>query len=77
MVGQDAQIRVKGKGQHVSRGGYKMAYALEDFGLGDKVKKIVALDVGASTGGFTDCLLQAGSKKFTPWMLEPINSIGS
>ncbi len=46
---------------YVSRGGVKLAAALRDFGL--NVAGKVALDVGASTGGFTDCLLQAGAAR--------------
>lgn len=46
----------------VSRGGEKLAAALEAFGLGD-LHSMVCVDVGASTGGFTDCMLQAGAKK--------------
>ena len=44
--------------KYVSRGGLKLEHALQQFGL--QVTAAVALDVGASTGGFTDCLLQAG-----------------
>jgi 23S rRNA (cytidine1920-2'-O)/16S rRNA (cytidine1409-2'-O)-methyltransferase len=44
--------------QYVSRGGEKLAAALAAFAL--DVRQCVAMDVGASTGGFTDCLLQAG-----------------
>jgi 23S rRNA (cytidine1920-2'-O)/16S rRNA (cytidine1409-2'-O)-methyltransferase len=43
---------------YVSRGGLKLAHALTTFGL--DVRGKVALDIGASTGGFSDCLLQAG-----------------
>lgn len=43
---------------YVSRGGLKLAHALDTFGL--VVEGLVALDVGASTGGFSDCLLQRG-----------------
>ncbi|MCU1426363.1 MAG: hemolysin [Actinomycetia bacterium] len=46
--------------QYVSRGGYKLAAALDAFDI--DVRDRVALDVGASTGGFTDCLLQRGAK---------------
>ncbi len=46
---------------YVSRGGLKLEGALEHFGI--DVKGMVALDVGASTGGFTDCLLQRGAQK--------------
>jgi 23S rRNA (cytidine1920-2'-O)/16S rRNA (cytidine1409-2'-O)-methyltransferase len=45
----------------VSRGGYKLEHALEHFGL--NVSDWTAVDLGASTGGFTDCLLQAGAMK--------------
>jgi len=46
---------------YVSRGGVKLAGALEDFGLSPAGR--VAIDVGISTGGFTDCLLKGGAKK--------------
>lgn len=46
---------------YVSRGGLKLRCALDDFGVG--VNGMTILDVGASTGGFSDCLLQAGAKK--------------
>lgn len=58
----DAEIRIRGEeNPYVSRGGLKLRGALETFGL--PVRDLVALDVGASTGGFTDCLLQAGAAK--------------
>ncbi len=61
-VAQDAKIIVKGLEQkYVSRGGYKLEGALNDFQL-DIAGKI-AIDSGASTGGFTDCLLQHGALK--------------
>ena len=46
---------------YVSRGGFKLAGALDAFGF--DVKDLVCADVGASTGGFTDCLLQRGARK--------------
>lgn len=59
-VNDDAAIRVLGDDiPYVSRGGLKLARALEHWHL-DVLGKI-CLDVGASTGGFTDCLLQAGA----------------
>ncbi len=61
-VATDAEIRLKGEDiPYVSRGGLKLAKALEHFAL--VVTDRVAIDVGASTGGFTDCLLQQGVAK--------------
>ena len=51
----------KGTQQYVSRGGYKLETALDHFTIIPKDK--VCLDIGASTGGFTDCLLQRGAQK--------------
>ena len=56
-----AQIRLKDSLPYVSRGGIKLAAALDAFGL--NVSGWVAADVGASTGGFTDCLLQRGAAR--------------
>lgn len=57
-------IEVKGKDHpYVSRGGVKLAHALDRLGINVNGKK--ALDVGASTGGFTDCLLQRGAVSVT------------
>lgn len=59
-VAVDAEIRIKGEVlPYVSRGGLKLSKALETFGV--DVTGLVVLDVGASTGGFTDCLLQNGA----------------
>ncbi len=52
---------IQGKERFVSRGAYKLLTALEHFSL--SVEGFVALDAGASTGGFTDCLLQHGAQK--------------
>ena len=61
-VPEDAEIEIKGETlPYVSRGGLKLAKALEVFPVAVKGK--VAVDVGASTGGFTDCLLQNGAGK--------------
>jgi 23S rRNA (cytidine1920-2'-O)/16S rRNA (cytidine1409-2'-O)-methyltransferase len=59
MVADDAEVQVAGRPAFVSRGGFKLANALDVFGL--DVSGRMALDVGASTGGFTDCLLQRGA----------------
>jgi 23S rRNA (cytidine1920-2'-O)/16S rRNA (cytidine1409-2'-O)-methyltransferase len=61
LVPEDAEIRIKAQPKFVSRGGFKMEGALEHFGL--DVTGMTCLDVGASTGGFTDCLLQRGAAK--------------
>nr|WP_320115566.1 TlyA family RNA methyltransferase [uncultured Desulfuromonas sp.] len=61
-VSVDAAIRVRGGDlPYVSRGGLKLAGGLEQFRL--VIDGRVAMDVGASTGGFTDCLLQNGAAK--------------
>lgn len=57
----DAEIRVARPLPYASRGGLKLEEALERFGL--DVSGLVALDVGASTGGFVDCLLQRGAAR--------------
>ena len=57
----DADLEVKGRLPYVGRGGVKLAQALDHFGL--DVSGLVVLDVGASTGGFTDCLLQRGARQ--------------
>lgn len=54
-------VKIVSEKSFVSLGGYKLDKALTDFDL--DVKNLIALDVGASTGGFTDCLLQRGAKK--------------
>ena len=61
----DAAIRLKGSGnpasRYVGRGGLKLEAALKEFHL--DVTNLLCLDVGASTGGFTDCLLQHGARR--------------
>jgi 23S rRNA (cytidine1920-2'-O)/16S rRNA (cytidine1409-2'-O)-methyltransferase len=60
-VSTDARIRIKGPDHpYVSRGGVKLDGALAEFSLA--VSGLVALDVGASTGGFCDCLLRHGAR---------------
>ena len=59
MVGEDAEISVAEGPQYVSRGGIKLANALDALGVDPQGRK--CLDVGASTGGFSDCLLQRGA----------------
>lgn len=62
----DANIRIKGdtpEARYVGRGGLKLEKALDEFGIDPT--GFVCLDVGASTGGFTDCLLQHGAVRVT------------
>lgn len=54
-------ISLESRPSYVGRGGLKLAHALERFHVNPS--GLTVLDIGASTGGFTDCLLQAGSKK--------------
>ncbi len=62
MVGEDATVEVRGEGlPYVSRGGLKLERALEAFAV--DVAGRVAADIGAATGGFTDCLLQRGARR--------------
>ncbi len=62
LVPEDAEIRILGEQlPYVSRGGLKLESALKEFEV--SVAGKTALDVGASTGGFTDCLLQHGCEK--------------
>jgi 23S rRNA (cytidine1920-2'-O)/16S rRNA (cytidine1409-2'-O)-methyltransferase len=62
-VPTDAAVELKATLPYVSRGGLKLAHALAAFGLTGRVAGQVALDAGASTGGFTDVLLQAGAAR--------------
>lgn len=62
LIAEDAEISIRGELlKYASRGGYKLEGALERFSVRAEGK--VVLDAGASTGGFTDCLLQYGAKK--------------
>jgi 23S rRNA (cytidine1920-2'-O)/16S rRNA (cytidine1409-2'-O)-methyltransferase len=64
LVADDAAIEVRGADHaYVSRGGVKLAGALDAFAL--DVRGLRCLDLGASTGGFTDCLLQRGAARVT------------
>ncbi|KXG76811.1 TlyA family RNA methyltransferase [Thermotalea metallivorans] len=61
-VDGDAKIEIKGNAiPYVSRGGFKLEKAIHEFGI--SLTGLVALDIGASTGGFTDCMLKNGAKK--------------
>ena len=62
MISDDAVVEVRGgELKYVSRGGLKLEKAIAEFGISLEGK--ICMDVGASTGGFTDCMLQNGSQK--------------
>ena len=61
LVGPDTEITVAGPPRYVSRGAMKLEGALDHFHI--DVAGRIALDIGASTGGFTDCLLQRGAAR--------------
>jgi 23S rRNA (cytidine1920-2'-O)/16S rRNA (cytidine1409-2'-O)-methyltransferase len=61
MISDDAEVIVKEDLPFVSRGGYKLDKAVKSFHIDLKDK--ICIDIGASTGGFTDCMLQNGAKK--------------
>ncbi len=62
VVPEDAEIRILGDDlPYVSRGGLKLEKAIQSFAL--SLENKVAADIGASTGGFTDCMLQNGARK--------------
>jgi 23S rRNA (cytidine1920-2'-O)/16S rRNA (cytidine1409-2'-O)-methyltransferase len=61
MVDSAIELTLRDKPPFVSRGGLKLAHALDTFGI--DVDGIIAADLGASTGGFTDCLLQRGAAR--------------
>ena len=57
----DDEIKIKEAPKYVSRGGFKLEEALKIFNVNPS--DLICLDIGSSTGGFTDCLLQHGAKK--------------
>ena len=61
-VSESAEIELRGMAmKYVSRGGFKLEKAVDEFGV--KLEGAVCMDVGSSTGGFTDCMLQNGAVK--------------
>jgi 23S rRNA (cytidine1920-2'-O)/16S rRNA (cytidine1409-2'-O)-methyltransferase len=60
-VAEDAAVDVRAGAEYVSRGGQKLAGALDALGVA--VEGVHALDLGASTGGFTDCILRRGARR--------------
>jgi 23S rRNA (cytidine1920-2'-O)/16S rRNA (cytidine1409-2'-O)-methyltransferase len=65
-VAEDADVAVKAPDKYVGRGGFKLEAALDTFGVDPT--GLTCLDIGASTGGFTDCLLQRGAAKV--WAID-------
>ncbi len=62
MVPEDSEIELKGDDcPYVGRGGYKLEKALDTFAI--DLRGCTCMDIGASTGGFTDCMLQRGAEK--------------
>lgn len=61
LIGADAKLEVKATEKFVSRGGYKLEAALKPFHI--SCTDAICVDIGASTGGFTDCLLQNGARR--------------
>ena len=61
LVEPTSEIEIRGRSPFVSRGGEKLAHALESFTVNARGR--ICIDVGASTGGFTDCLLQRGATR--------------
>ena len=75
-IAEDVALVVRGQPHpYVSRGGFKLEKGLDHFAI--PVAGRVALDVGASTGGFTDLLLQRGVAGSTPSTSAPTSSPGS
>ena len=60
LISEAAEVRLLARAPYVSRGGEKLAHALAAFAV--DVQDLVAVDVGAASGGFTDCLLQHGAR---------------
>ena len=61
MFPDDIEIRIKGESRYVSRAGEKLAGIIADLKLGGELEGQIVLDVGASTGGFTQCCLENGA----------------
>src|SRR3990172_3440739 len=60
-VSRESEVSIKKDSPFVGRGGLKLEGALKDFGIA--VTGLIAMDVGSSTGGFTDCLLKNGASR--------------
>ncbi len=69
LLPEEVELQLKEDFPYVSRGGLKLEKALKDFKI--NVKGRICLDIGASTGGFTDCLLQKGAAKVYAVDVDP------
>lgn len=69
MLERDVEVHIKKKMPFVGRGGLKLDHALKEFHV--DVSGLTALDLGCSTGGFTDCLLQGGAEKVYAVDVDP------
>jgi 23S rRNA (cytidine1920-2'-O)/16S rRNA (cytidine1409-2'-O)-methyltransferase len=72
LVDDGVSLRLLAGPRYASRGGEKLEHALNVFGIG--VASAVAADIGASTGGFTDCLLQHGASRVYAVDVEGVNA---
>lgn len=63
LYAEDTPLRVKGESRFVSRAGEKLQGIIEDLDLGPEFADRIILDIGASTGGFTQCCLEAGAAR--------------
>src|SRR2546425_7998639 len=61
LISPEAEVELRGRSPYVSRGGEKLTHALDHFNI--NVVGKMCIDVGASTGGFTDCLLPRGAPR--------------
>ena len=61
LVDKNIHVKILDSPEFVSKGGYKLRFALEKFRI--YVENFTCLDIGSSTGGFTDCLIKKGAKK--------------
>ena len=73
---ESVNIEVRGHTlKYVGRGGLKLGKAMSHFG--GMLEGKTCMDVGSSTGGFTDCMLQNGAVKVMPWMWDTVSWPGS
>lgn len=63
LIDTDEEVKLYTKKEYVSRGAYKLIDAIESFSLQNEIENKIALDIGSSSGGFTEVLLEFGAKK--------------